>query len=44
MRFSDHERVIHQVAIVPGQGIQVLGPAPLAEADQPADPGPAETA
>ena len=44
MRFSDHERVIHQVAIVPGQGIQVLGPAPFAEADQPADPGPAETA
>jgi len=31
MRFSDHDRAMHEVAITPGQGAQVLGPAPLAE-------------
>ena len=31
MRFSDHDRAMHEVTITPRQGVQVLA-APLAEA------------
>jgi circadian clock protein KaiC len=31
MRFSDHDRAIHEYAITPTQGMHVLGPAPLGE-------------
>ena len=31
MRFSDHERAIYEHTIIPGLGLQIVGPAPLGE-------------
>jgi circadian clock protein KaiC len=31
MRFSGHERAIQEYTLIPGQGFQLLGPAPLGE-------------